>query len=405
MRARALLIAALVVLAGCSGLDGSPETSAATDETTTAPETTEAATTTASTTTTTTAGQPTDTTERVEVIERGATLGDVNATAVWQRVGDLVSVDGPAPPPVAVQSGTANRTVTPPTFWQSFGASEYTYAWRSASGFYHPGDERVVLVRNEYTTDENLEVVLAHEFAHVYHDRELDALPENASVFVEHAVSEGAVEYVTWTYASRYTNATHEATRRTAFREGRPYTRYFEGGYYLGGQYARNHSDPDAPLMSLYETPPTTAEQILHDLPPGSEPPKPLTVRGVTGNDSDLGVVDVQRRGEAQLRFVMEYGLSRERAAEAAAGWGDDRSVHFQSTDANGFAWVVRWDSPDEAAAFEAAFAAFEANVSEPVALDTVGDEATVVFSGAASFVGNATASGTAGNVTVAAGH
>ncbi|WP_232702770.1 hypothetical protein [Halobacterium wangiae] len=111
--------------------------------------------------------------------------------------------------------------------------------------------------------------------------------------------------------------------------------------------------------------------------------------------------MDVQRRGEAQLRFVLEYGLSRDRAAETAAGWGEDRSIHFQSIDEDAFAWVVRWDAPSEADEFETAFAEFEANVSEPLALQRVGDETTVVFSGYEGFVENATASGVAANVTV----
>lgn len=402
MRKTALLVVVLVVLAGCNGLSGpastpeNPQTTATSAGGTT--EVTETDTTTEATDTTTT-----ESADRVDVTEQDAELGDVNATAVWQRVAEIVSVDGPNPPPVSVESGTADRTIPASQFLQSFGGEEYTFTWKSAGGRYNPSNGYVELVRTSYTTDENLEAVLAHEFTHVYYDDELEALPENASMFVQHAVHEGAVEYVTWEYADRHTDANREATSRASFRDGRPYTRFFQGGYYLGAKYARNFSDPDRPLASMYENPPTTAEQILHALPPGSEPPRNLSVEGTRSEDSGLTVMDVQRRGEAQLRFVLEYELPRERAAEAAAGWGDDRSIHFQSVDEHAFAWVVRWDSPSEADEFAEAFAEFETNVSEPLALQRVGDETTVVFSGEDVFVENATATGTAGNVTVSA--
>ncbi|WP_232702771.1 hypothetical protein [Halobacterium wangiae] len=231
MRKRALLVVALVVLAGCNGLSGSPATPENPQTTATSTDgTTDVTETKQTETDTTIRATTTESADGVDVTERDATLGDVDATAVWQRVDDLLSVDAPAPPPVVVQSGSADSEITPPLFWQSFGAEAYWFTWESAGGRYNPATEQVELVRNSHTTDEKLEVVLAHEFAHVYYDDELDALPSNASTFVQHADHEGAVEHATWQYAAQYTDVDHEEISRASFQDGRPYTRYFQGG-------------------------------------------------------------------------------------------------------------------------------------------------------------------------------
>lgn len=74
----------------------------------------------------------------------------------------------------------------------------------------------------------------------------------------------------------------------------------------------------------------------------------------------------------------------------------------FTSAEGYGYAWVVRWDDATEAEEFERAFADYHENVSVPLGLESVGDETTVLVSGPEAFVENATATGTAGNVTVA---
>ncbi|WP_232686321.1 hypothetical protein [Halobacterium zhouii] len=386
---------ALVVIAGCSGLTVTDATPRAPTQTTAEPTPAEP----------TTAGVAV--TETVTVTEHNATLGDVNASLVYARVGELVSVDGPSPPPVHV-FGPAGNTGTVPTnqLFRLFGVQrqpvEGTNSWVGGRMDAGRGTYDVLLVRLSNATDAAMEAILAHEFAHAYQMNAVHSLPENTTAFTRDAVHEGAVEYVTWRYVDRYDVSFDEAaTLAEAYRQAGPVRRAHYAPYLYGARYARNFSDPDAPLESMYENPPTTDEQVLHGLPPGSESPKQLTARGVTGEDWVVNPTATRRIGEARLKFVLESGVSRDRAATAAAGWGNDRWLEFVSSHGYGYAWVLHWDTASDAREFERAFTDYQQNVSVPLDVKTVGEEATVVFAGNASFVENATASGTAENVTV----
>lgn len=131
-----------------------------------------------------------------------------------------------------------------------------------------------------------------------------------------------------------------------------------------GGTPAGTATTGDTAAQSTTEpTPtgatPTTGEQILHGSSPVSEPLRELTVRTEVSEhwtvDEDRG----WRLGEPVLRYVLETGLSEERAADAA-GWGNDYVAVFERGDESGYAWVIRWDSVDAAAEFESAFGHYE---------------------------------------------
>lgn len=392
-----VVVAALVVLSGCNGLTGTDATPRAPTETTVEPTTAEP----------TTTGVAVA--ETVTVTEHGATLGDVNASLVYARVGTLVGADGPSPPPVHVFApGRGAPSTSENRLFSVFGVQrqpvEGTNSWVAGRMNAGRGIYAVRLVRLSNATDAAMEAILAHEFAHVYQMNAVHNLPENTTAFTRDAVHEGAVEYVTWRYVDQYDVSFDEAaTLAEAYRQAGPVRRVHYAPYLYGARYARNFSDPDAPLESMYEQPPTTDEQVLHGLPPGSEPPKQLAARSATGEHWAVNPTATRRVGEARLKFMLENGVSRDRAATAAAGWGDDRWLEFVSTDGYGYAWVLRWDSVNDAREFERAFADYQQNVSAPLEFQTVGEETTVVFAGNASFVENASASGTAENVTVSA--
>jgi hypothetical protein len=398
---KSLSLVLLVVLAGCGGATG-PATPA---DTSTNPSNTQATNqttqTSSQTSTTATHSEPT-----INVSEQGAELGDVNATLVWQRVGRLVSVDSMAPSPVVVKPASEDSSVSElPGFYRSLGArgENYVLASSPANGRYNSGSyQPVVLRRGPNTTDAEMEAILAHEFAHAYQLNAEELLPNNTTWFAELAVNEGTAELVEWRYTNRYMDDYDSESRLdTVYQQlwGIQQTNW--AAYLYGARYARNYSDSDAPIASMYDDPPTTGEQILHGLPPGSEPPRPLSVHGDAAGDWSLDS-KTPGLGEPTLRHTLEIGLSRSRAVEAAAGWGNDRKVTFTAGNRSGYAWVVRWDSASEAAEFESAFAAYQQHVSEPLALRSVGSETTVILSGDESFVRNATASGTPANVTVA---
>lgn len=387
MKHRALPVVALVALAALAGCATAPVQQP-------------------SDATATPAASPTDEpstpqADRVTVSELGATLEGVNATEVWHRVGTIVDVELPSPPDVVVRTRDPGYSHTPSEFRQSMGAERYAGSTDIPAGRYDPSGT-VVIKRTPNSTAAEIESVLAHEFAHALQYEHLKPQFPHGDGLAEQTVIEGSAEYVEWRYAAEYGSYDSEQRYQRSHSEGAEIGKLFNAPYSQGAQWVRNHSDPDAPLESAFERHPTTAEQVLHGLAPGSEPPRPLAADGESGATGLF--VTGERRGEAELRFLLEYGLSSQRAERAAAGWGDDRRLWFSNDSGNGYAWAVRWDSPDEAREFEALFADYRANASEPLALRSVGDETTVVLSGREAFVRNATVSGTAGNVTVAAG-
>jgi hypothetical protein len=122
----------------------------------------------------------------------------------------------------------------------------------------------------------------------------------------------------------------------------------------------------------------------------------------VTGRD---------RLGEAFVRTALAGSLGVERAARAAAGWGNDSllTVRRPGVANSSYAWVLQWDDPAEADEFRAAMAdsiAARGRAADGggwhvagvrVALRHPGPETTVLFAGAPSFVRNATASADGG--------
>jgi hypothetical protein len=113
---------------------------------------------------------------------------------------------------------------------------------------------------------------------------------------------------------------------------------------------------------------------------------------------------------------VLEGRLEGDRAAAAAAGWGADRLIQFDHRDHDtAYAWVLRWDDPDEADEFAAAMtdyldargdrtAGHWTDGDATFALHRVDDETVVVLAGPEPFVDNATATGSNADVTVTVG-
>jgi hypothetical protein len=387
-RVSTLAVVALLLLAGCGG-QAAPSTKSSTTETVQP--------------TSTTTASPTYTSEpAVEVEERGASLGDVNASLVWERVGGLVSVDSAVTPKIVVNPGpTAPSSVSYNEFYDSLGAnwSEFTGVTGSVDAKTYR-DGTVWFWVGPNATSADIEATLAHEFAHVYQTGIDAELGWDASLS-RNVVSEGTAELVTFQYTDRYMPSYSEEEQLEAgYRNSKSLRRLAYVPYLYGARYARNVSDGDEPMVSMYENPPNTSEQLLHGLDPSSEPPKPLTTHGRT-NGTWVYDETPSPWGEASLRYVLQMELSEERAARAAAGWGNDRRMTFSHGDERGYAWVLRWDSPSEAQEFESAWADYEANVSEPLRLVGVGEETTVVLAGNRTFVESATVSGTNGNVTV----
>jgi len=209
-----------------------------------------------------------------------------------------------------------------------------------------------------------VEPVLAHEFAHYLEvadrrpTRLVRGVPEPATTdgrFVRRSVREGAAVWIETAYVDRYLpNGTTGIDRTERVYDLYPrgsLGRYGMAQYVFGYRYVRSRVDDPAALGAVYREPPRTSEQVLHGIPPGTEPPAPLSVAIDDGGTPYAGVV-ADRLGEAFVGVALENGVSADRAAAAATGWGDDRLAFLRRDGDVHFVWVLRWDDAANATAF-----------------------------------------------------
>lgn len=262
--------------------------------------------------------------------------------------------------------------------------------------------------------------VLAHEYVHniqfqLVTDTEGFRLAFDARTHQRQrlgaAVVEGSASYLADAYMREHTNYTDAEIRRAGFQYANlsGADRYDMAIYHFGRQYVAARSDSPRDHWSVYRNPPATTEELLHRLPPGSEPPRALSV-GVEGDG--WTVDDRDTMGELFVRLTLRSQLSRERAAAGAAGWGNDTLLRLDGGDRSAYAWTLRWDDAANATEFAAAFRAYldgratragDVWTATDATFDLriVGDETAVVLVGPEPFVRNAGVDGSGGNVTV----
>ncbi|WP_089869409.1 hypothetical protein [Halogranum rubrum] len=172
----------------------------------------------------------------------------------------------------------------------------------------------------------------------------------------------------------------------------------------------------------MYQRPPKTTEEVLHNLSPETEPPTPLSVSVESdSSDGSAAANDWKRLGDDQmgelfLRVALREELSRSAAVSGADGWGNDTQIEFTSEGRTGYAWALRWDDTANATEFETVLTEYLDSRAEKRGetwVDTedgetshfrsirAGADIVVVFAGHEEFVDGATAEAQAGNVTV----
>lgn len=440
MRARLVVLALVVVLSGCTGaftaerpVEQSPSTPTAdgTPAATTAPATTDAPT----GTTNGASGTPTATPTPRPPTPTPREAGKVRVSGLplsfdeEQVYRDVVALHGQSYESAPGVDLRVKETPSPARTSQVWDASEFMLLWgfdpsalgnTSIAGL-AIGD-RVFLYAEPVPSTSGRMSVLAHEYTHVL-QHDADAFTrtrrgvrrgEGSTSRVYIGVVEGTATYVQRRYVARHleveprnrTWATYSANRSR-------FGTYAVAPYYFGERYVDQRIDSAANVSSVYERPPTTTEQLIHGYGPREEPARPLEVDA--DGEGDWFGFDKRVRGELFVRLVLEGELSRERAAEAAAGWGADRVVTFEDTETEtvGHAWVLRWDSPAESEEFVAAMTDYldargESAGDRWVDGDTtfdlrrVDDETVVVVAGPDRFVDATSVAGGDGEVTVA---
>jgi hypothetical protein len=233
---------------------------------------------------------------------------------------------------------------------------------------------------------------LVHEFVHVVQlrgdrfDRSALSGRSRDAVTAWRAVAEGSAVYVTDAYVDEHMpgERSQSAVVRESYEAGDPPgNRVTWAPYLFGARYVAERADGPANLTAVFDNPPTTTEQVIHGYGPDEEPPVAYDADVETGADWTSGPL-ATRGGELLLRTVLRSELPREQAAEAAAGWGNDRLVQVQGVGENdGMAWVLHWDTAEGSETLEAAlreYAAARETASEADFEVVRADDRTVVL-------------------------
>lgn len=265
------------------------------------------------------------------------------------------------------------------------------------------------------------ESTMAHESVHVVQFRTgtFDELRGTAAAptgstaerLLRTALVEGSATYVQGEYRERYVPEAEPPTASlaAAARNRSGAATLGIAPYVVGARYVDARVDDPGGLEAVYADPPRTAEELLHDRPPGSEPVASLSVADADGDGWTADPRTRDTHGELFVRVVLDTELNGSAAASAAAGWGNDVRVGFVNETADGtrrvgYAWALRFDDAANATAFEAAAADWAADRGpneSAVRAERVSEETVVFLLGDEAFVGNASVDGDDGEVTV----
>ena len=389
----ALALCALLVLAGCVAPTG--ETPAASAAAADDPGTTANGTTT-----------PADGSAPEHVVVDGDLAVDANVT--FDRVAALLDANY-APTRVVVEDLTGRQPVSYSgvPFFAAFGVEAPSGDSTGAAGL--TTLDATVYLSPAAAESARVEQVLAHEFVHVAQVRE-DMVPWFEGLagaaesldeqFARRALVEGGAVHVTDAYTREHQPGldSQSAQMATAYENAAAGGRLVYGQYHFGARYANATLDGPAALPGLYRDAPETTEGLLH--PERDDAPVPLDVT-VDAESFDRDRSQTRRAGELLARVVLRQTATRSTAREAAAGWGNDRVVAFDTANGSAVAWVTRWDTPADADEFAGAARALgDLRTGNEYRTARVDDETVVVFAGSEQFVETAAASG---NVSVAA--
>jgi len=410
-----VLVVLSAALAGCNAVGGgstdapagTPSTTPPADgaETDPVPATDSAA----DPTTTDSAAADSTTTDEPGDIEQLRAAG-VDPNATFERVERLLGVD--AERPAVRVTEVPLRSETPEDDLQTVLFGEWTYDGETGvnTARFHQGTGVVFAERAvENRSAAVLEYTLAHEYVHAlqwnyYGMGSISA--ESAPAF--RAFREGSAQWAQFQYVSRYMNVSSERLRRVV-RQGwaNRTTRGRLGAapYYHGRLWVNRTLDSPENFSALFEQPPATTEQMLHDT--DEEPRSFVTATGPDLFDSDWRSGGTVTRGELWTRVALRDQVNRSTAVTAAEGWGADSMRVYRDGDGDvGVVWAHRWDSTTDADEAERAFRAYaegRRGESDEYAFRVVrvSPETTALVAGSEGFIDGVAVEGTNRSVTV----
>ena len=267
-------------------------------------------------------------------------------------------------------------------------------------GFYDTVEERMVVV-TDAGLDPAAKLTYAHEYTHALQDSTFE--PEHFTVegledddrqlamttltegdatvtmlawAFEHLTQEELLEIGTGTELPDTTGIPSWMVNQLQF----PYSAgQLWIGSLAGDPLAPNFAEVDA----VYDDPPVSTEQVMHmDKWESREAPIPVVapdLADILGDEWE--VIDESPVGEASIGIFLEhFGIDRQLAMAAAAGWGGDRAaVAYGPDDEFALGWRLAWDTAEDATEFADAYAAVVETLPFPAAVRTIGGTEVLV--------------------------
>lgn len=250
------------------------------------------------------------------------------------------------------------------------------------AGFYSHEDRRMVVV-SDGGLDAAARLTYAHEFTHALQDEafglgttlETDAVGEDDRGLARLALVEGDATVTMIAWALRHLSQEElmeigsqqlpDTTGVPSWMVSQLLFPYVAGQEFVLSVMAAAGADALSPdfteVDAAYATPPDSTAEII-DPRKWRQGIAPLEV-DVPDLAAALGdgweEVNASSVGQASVAIVLEhFGVPSIDAGDASEGWGGDRAVVARGPDdAFALVWRLTWDTPDDAAAFEAAYA------------------------------------------------
>jgi hypothetical protein len=290
---------------------------------------------------------------------------DADQDHLFQRVIQQRNVDVQPPERIqVVDPESADSPVEPPRFLQLFGV-ETPESKTGLSG--QTIGEDLIRINQSIATTPRIKGVLVHEYTHIIQNQRgttgqmfesgtMDLIPPFGveRPLLIRTVKEGAATYIADKYQRSQTDTLRQGKRYERLYQQRDTAggRYLMAPYWFGYRYVADRVANNGTVNSVYTQPPQTTEAIIHGYEPGSEPPANLSVDVTTDQweQNKRG-----RVGELGTRIALSASLNRTNAANSAAGWGNDVLLIFENETATGYAWMARWDDTENETEFRTA--------------------------------------------------
>jgi hypothetical protein len=244
----------------------------------------------------------------------------------------------------------------------------------SVTGFYSPGEDRIVIVADSETPLIDRRT-LSHELVHALQDQHLSLGP-GAKTQDAQLASDGLVEgdanLVEQLYEDRCAGDWQclPIPPRASdggggeFNQGvfqAVFTPYAEGPHFVADIRQRGGWEA---VNGAYEEFPESTEQVIHPATYPDEDPVEVTVPNRARGGWERFDVDPEADtvGEASIyAMVWANGLTGEHdrynySYPISDGWAGDSLVPYHNGDETGYVWKIQWDTEDDAREFLAAY-------------------------------------------------